>query len=44
MAKLSKRMRAIATKVDREKLYSIDEAVNLLTELAQTGQCLARPQ
>ncbi|MCX7066037.1 MAG: 50S ribosomal protein L1 [Proteobacteria bacterium] len=36
MAKLSKRMRAIATKVDREKLYSIDEAVNLLTELATT--------
>jgi large subunit ribosomal protein L1 len=36
MAKLSKRMRAISTKVDREKLYPIDEAVNLLTELATT--------
>lgn len=36
MAKLSKRMRAIATKVDREKAYSIDEAVNLLNEVATT--------
>jgi large subunit ribosomal protein L1 len=36
MAKLSKRMQAIAAKIDREKAYSIDEAVNLLNELAKT--------
>ncbi len=36
MAKLSKRMRAIAAKFDREKVYSINEAVNLLNEVAQT--------
>jgi large subunit ribosomal protein L1 len=36
MTKLSKRMRAIAAKVDREKAYSIDEAVSLLNELATT--------
>ena len=36
MAKLSKRMKAIAAKIDREKAYSIDEAVNLLNELAKT--------
>ncbi len=33
MAKLSKRMRAIAEKVDGNKRYSIGEAVDLLTEL-----------
>ena len=36
MAKLSKRMRAIAGKIDREKIYSIDEAVNLLNDVAKT--------
>jgi large subunit ribosomal protein L1 len=36
MAKLSKRMQAIAAKIDREKVYSIDEAVNLLNEVAKT--------
>jgi large subunit ribosomal protein L1 len=35
MAKLSKRMQAIAAKVDREKIYPIDEAVQLLHELAK---------
>ena len=34
MAKLSKRMRAIAEKIDAEKAYGIDEAVTLLNELA----------
>lgn len=36
MAKLSKRMRAIAEKIDAEKAYDIDEAVTLLNELAGT--------
>ena len=36
MAKLTKRMQAIAAKIDREKAYSIDEAVNLLNEVATT--------
>jgi large subunit ribosomal protein L1 len=36
MAKLSKRMKAIAAKIDREKVYSIDEAVKLLNEVAKT--------
>ncbi len=35
MAKLSKRMRAIAEKVDREKSYPIEEAVELLGGLAR---------
>ena len=35
MAKLSKRMRAIAEKVDVEKAYSIEEAVGLLNELSK---------
>ena len=34
--KMSKRMRAIAAKIDREKVYSIDEAVNLLNDVAKT--------
>lgn len=34
MAKLSKRMRSIREKIDATKLYSIDEAVGLLKELA----------
>ena len=34
MAKLSKRMRAIAEKIDADKAYDIDEAVALLNELA----------
>ena len=34
MAKLSKRMRVIAEKIDAEKAYGIDEAVTLLNELA----------
>jgi len=36
MAKLSKRMQAIASKLDRAKLYPIDEAVNLLNDVAKT--------
>lgn len=36
MARLTKRMRAIAEKVDAEKAYPIDEAVDLLNELAKT--------
>ena len=36
MAKLSKRMRAIAEKIDPDKSYGIDEAVALLNELAGT--------
>ena len=36
MAKLSKRMKAIAEKVDKEKNYPIEEAVNLLNELSKT--------
>jgi large subunit ribosomal protein L1 len=36
MAKLTKRMQAIAAKVDREKIYPIDEAVTLLHDLAKT--------
>ncbi|MEJ2417187.1 MAG: 50S ribosomal protein L1 [Exilibacterium sp.] len=34
MAKLSKRQRSIREKIDRAKLYSIDEAVSLLKELS----------
>ena len=34
MAKLSRRMRAIAQKIDAEKAYEIDEAVTLLNGLA----------
>jgi large subunit ribosomal protein L1 len=36
MARLSKRSRAIAERVDPNKAYAIDEAVTLLTELAKT--------
>ena len=36
MARLSKRRRAIAERVDSTKAYAIDEAVTLLTELAKT--------
>jgi large subunit ribosomal protein L1 len=36
MARLTKRQRAIAEKVDREKAYPIDEAVTLLNDLAKT--------
>ena len=36
MPKLSKRMQAIAAKVDRTKLYPIDEAVTLLNDVART--------
>ena len=36
MAKLTKRMKAIAEKVDAEKIYPIEEAVTLLTELSKT--------
>jgi len=36
VAKLSKRMRAIAEKIDADKAYGIDEAVALLNELAGT--------
>ena len=34
MAKVSKRLRAIQEKIDRSRLYPIDEAVTLLTELS----------
>ena len=37
MAKLSKRMRAINEKLDRTKLYPIEEAVTLLNDFAKTG-------
>ncbi len=36
MSKMTKRMRAIAEKVDAEKAYPIDEAVTLLNELSKT--------
>ena len=36
MAKLTKRQRAIAEKVDREKAYDISEAVTLLNDVAKT--------
>ncbi len=36
MAKLTKRMKAIAEKVDADKVYPIEEAVTLLTELSKT--------
>ena len=37
MAKLGKRMRAITEKVDRTRVYPIEEAVALLNDLAKTG-------
>ena len=36
MAKMTKRMRAIAEKIDAEKAYAIDEAVSLLNDLSKT--------
>lgn len=36
MAKLTKRQKLFAEKVDREKAYNIDEAVSLLNELSKT--------
>lgn len=36
MSKMTKRMRAIAEKVDPNKAYAIDEAVGLLNELSKT--------
>jgi large subunit ribosomal protein L1 len=36
MAKLTKRQRAIAEKVDPDKAYAIDEAVTLLNDIAKT--------
>ena len=36
MAKLTKRMREIAEKVDADKVYGIEEAVGLLNELSKT--------
>ena len=36
MPKMTKRMKAIAEKVDRNKAYAIDEAVTLLAELSKT--------
>ncbi len=36
MTKMTKRMRAIAEKVDPEKAYAIDEAVTLLNDLSKT--------
>ena len=37
MAKLGKRMKKVAEKVDRTKVYPIEEAVALLNDLAKTG-------
>lgn len=37
MAKLSKRVRAISEKLDRTKVYPIEEAVGLLNDVAKTG-------
>jgi len=37
MAKLGKRMRTITEKVDRTRVYPIEEAVALLNDLAKTG-------
>jgi large subunit ribosomal protein L1 len=37
MAKTSKRMRAINEKVDRARIYPVEEAVTLLKELSKTG-------
>jgi len=37
MAKLGKRMRTVNEKVDRTKVYPIEEAVALLNDLAKTG-------
>ena len=37
MAKISKRARAIAEKVDRGKVYAIEEAAALLSELSKTA-------
>ena len=37
MAKLGKRMRAIEERLDRTKVYPIEEAVALLNDLAKTG-------
>ena len=37
MAKLSKRVRAIGEKLDRTKVYPIEEAVGLLNDVAKTG-------
>ena len=34
MAKLSKRLRAISEKFDKNKLYALDEALNLVKETA----------
>jgi large subunit ribosomal protein L1 len=36
MAKLTRRMKLVAEKVDRQKAYPIDEAVSLLTELSKS--------
>ncbi len=38
MAKLSKKMQAINTKVDRDKLYTIDEAIKTLKGIASTSK------
>ena len=37
MAKISKRARAIAEKVDRNKIYAVEEAAALLAELSKTA-------
>ena len=34
MAKLSKRVQAIREKIDRNRVYSLDEALSLVKELA----------
>ena len=38
MAKLSKKMQAINEKIDRNKIYGIDEAIKTLKDLASTSK------
>ena len=37
MAKVSKRMRVVAEKIDRDKAYAVEEAAALLAEISKTG-------
>ena len=37
MAKISKRMRVVAEKIDRDKAYAVEEAAALLAEISKTG-------
>lgn len=42
MAKLSKRMRAINEKIDRQRLYPVDEALAVLRDLASSPETAAK--